>query len=274
MSINVTVTGNPVKIKRGTMVTANPEYAKNEFEKRRLMRLQQVNNFDKERSFSHVITSKVRQQSKDIAESVRKKVRNEKKKHLSDIEKESEDKLLEQKNRKLLELQNQYCECLKDMGMGHTQAALEETHEGIIQAYKEALAEKCRERGRAAIQKERTEKTEKNAEKAIPTRRKKLVRDVEDTRAGLVSKLKKQGSEKGHSRKNNVSVEIDYGSDVDMNLVDFSSGRSSSSEDVSESSETPERNMDTVPEEPESVKVREKHQNVFSERAPNTVAGQ
>lgn len=44
MSINVTVTGNPVRINRGKMVTACPckDAQKGEFEKRRLMRLEQV----------------------------------------------------------------------------------------------------------------------------------------------------------------------------------------------------------------------------------------
>lgn len=204
---------------------------------------------------------------------MRKKVRNEKKKHLSDIEKESEDKLLEQKNRKLLELQNQYCECLKDMGVGHTQAALEETHEGIIQAFKEALANKCKEHGQVAIQKEQAEKSEENAKKIIPVQRKKLVRDVEDTRAALVSKLKNQQQKKERSQKVNVPVEIEYNSDV--NLVDISScSISSCFEDVSESSETPVQNMDTLPEQPKSKDAREEQQDVFNGREPHTVVGQ
>lgn len=71
MSINVTVTGNPVSIKRGKMITADPHTAKKEFDKRRLLRLEQV-----------------RQQSKELAEDVRNKVRREKKKQMGDVEKE------------------------------------------------------------------------------------------------------------------------------------------------------------------------------------------
>lgn len=44
MSINVTVTGNPVSIKKGKMVTYSSDNAKKEFDKRRLMRLEQANN--------------------------------------------------------------------------------------------------------------------------------------------------------------------------------------------------------------------------------------
>lgn len=46
MSINVTVTGNPVSIKRGKMVTTCKcaDVSKEEFDKRRLMRLEQVSD--------------------------------------------------------------------------------------------------------------------------------------------------------------------------------------------------------------------------------------
>lgn len=42
MSINVTVKGNPVSIRRGKMVTADSDCTRNEFHKRRCMRLEQV----------------------------------------------------------------------------------------------------------------------------------------------------------------------------------------------------------------------------------------
>lgn len=44
MSINVTVKGNPVSIRRGKMVTVDPDHARKEFQKRRCMRLEQVCN--------------------------------------------------------------------------------------------------------------------------------------------------------------------------------------------------------------------------------------
>lgn len=42
MSINVTVKGNPVSIRHGKMVTTTGDSAKNEFDKRRRIRLEQV----------------------------------------------------------------------------------------------------------------------------------------------------------------------------------------------------------------------------------------
>lgn len=68
MSINVTVTGNPVSVRRGQVIT-NPQREKEELDKRRILRLQQV-----------------RQQSKDLAAKVRTKVRNEKTKQLEKAE--------------------------------------------------------------------------------------------------------------------------------------------------------------------------------------------
>ncbi|KAJ8975850.1 hypothetical protein NQ317_017344 [Molorchus minor] len=105
MSINVTVTGNPVSIRKGKMVTCDLNGGKKEFDKRRLMRLEQV-----------------RQQSKDIAEDVRNKVRKEKSKQMHEIEKEGKEKLRNWQNRKLLELQTQYKEALQELGVGHKQA--------------------------------------------------------------------------------------------------------------------------------------------------------
>lgn len=76
MSINVTVSGNPVSIKRGKMVTIDSSSSKDEYEKRRLMRLEQV-----------------RQQSKTIADDVRNKVHKEKIMQKKKIEDEGMEKL-------------------------------------------------------------------------------------------------------------------------------------------------------------------------------------
>lgn len=54
MSINVNVTGNPVKIHRGKMVTADPDYIAKEFQKRRRMRLEQVSICSQHRTVSYV----------------------------------------------------------------------------------------------------------------------------------------------------------------------------------------------------------------------------
>lgn len=52
MSINVNVSGNPIRINRGKLVTAaDLDYDKTEFDKRRRMRLEQVSaEFEEKRA--------------------------------------------------------------------------------------------------------------------------------------------------------------------------------------------------------------------------------
>ncbi|XP_018563252.1 uncharacterized protein LOC108904987 [Anoplophora glabripennis] len=174
MSINVTVTGNPISIKRGKMVTSDSYQAKKEFEKRRLMRLEQV-----------------RQQSKDIAENVRNKVRKEKKKQMREIEEEGKEKLKNWQNRKLLELQTQYEEALQELGTGHKEA-MDFVDENEILTEQKKLSDKiATHRGQVAATELQIQKNKENLKKAIPIQQKKFVRDIENTRASLVSGLKK-----------------------------------------------------------------------------------
>lgn len=42
MSINVTVSGNPISIKRGKLITTDTDFPKDDFDKRRRLRLEQV----------------------------------------------------------------------------------------------------------------------------------------------------------------------------------------------------------------------------------------
>ncbi|KAJ8965182.1 hypothetical protein NQ314_004325 [Rhamnusium bicolor] len=184
MSINVTVSGNPVSIKRGKMVTADPYHAKKEFEKRRLLRLEQV-----------------RQQSKDIAEDVRNKVRKEKKKQKNEIEEEGKQKLRNWQNRKLLELQTQYKEALRELGAGHKEAEELEDENEVLAEQKEQNEELANHRGRVAATKLQIEKNKANFKKSIPMQQKKLVRDIENTRAALVSNIKKKKIDVGESNK-------------------------------------------------------------------------
>ncbi|RZB40605.1 hypothetical protein BDFB_007956 [Asbolus verrucosus] len=148
MSINVTVSGSPVRIKRGKMVTAY-DPAKAEFERRRLMRLEQV-----------------RQQSKDIAENIRNKLKKEKSKCLSQIEKDGEIKLKNWQARKLLELQNQYQEALDEIGVGHKQAICAEDEEEIFIEQQESNERIAKERGRAAAERMQIERNEDSLRKA------------------------------------------------------------------------------------------------------------
>lgn len=168
MSINVTVSGNPVYINRGKMVTTQ-DLSKNEFQKRRLMRFEQV-----------------RQQSKDIAEELRNRIKREKTKCQSQAEKEGEIQLKNWQARKLLELQDQYQEALKDIGLGHRQAVQEEKDEGLEIEHQEMNDKIASERGRKATERLQIEKNEGNLKKAAPIQRKKLTRDIENVRSATI----------------------------------------------------------------------------------------
>nr|CAH7716956.1 unnamed protein product [Callosobruchus chinensis] len=172
MSINVTVTGNPVNIKRGKMVTADPNYNQKEFERRRIMRLEQV-----------------RQQSKNIAEDVRNKVRLEKERQMKQIEEEGKQKLKNWQNRKLLELQTQFQEALNELGSGCKEAeAQDEIEEQIEQ--QEQNQKNAKERAEAALAKLQSEKEQEAKKKSVPIDRKKITREIENARSALVTNLK------------------------------------------------------------------------------------
>ncbi|GJQ81098.1 putative zinc finger protein 704 [Trypoxylus dichotomus] len=191
MSINVNVRGNPISINRGKLVNGDPDYAKNEFDKRRRMRLEQV-----------------RQQSKDIAENVRNKVRKEKRRQLSDFEKREEAKLKQWQNRKLLELQQQYRESIKDIGLAHAQAEVENTQDAVEHEYREHQKEKARERGQRAVQKAQADRNTQNIKKAIPVQQKKLTRDIENARSAMVAKNSRSPSKKRKKRKSKTNINI------------------------------------------------------------------
>ncbi|KAF5277741.1 hypothetical protein FQR65_LT03721 [Abscondita terminalis] len=184
MSINVNVSGNPICIKRGTMVTADPDFATREFQKRRRIRLEQV-----------------RQQSKDIAANVRNRVQKEKNKQLSEIEKLGERELKKWQARKLVELQQQYRDCLKDIGLGHAQAILEEESDDALIEQQESYDQIRKERGKEAIEKVREDLHKRIEEKNDRCEKKKYNRAVENARSRFVSNLSKSPIKKKKKKK-------------------------------------------------------------------------
>lgn len=240
MSINVTVSGNPVCIKRGKMVTIDSRSSKEEFDKRRLLRLEQV-----------------RQQSRDIADDVRNKVRREKMKQVKKIEEEGQEKLKNWKNRKLLELQSQYMEALKDFGSGHKEAKKVESELENFEKAKLHNKKMSLERAKEAAQNLQIEKNQENLKKSTPLQYKKLSRDIENTRANLVSNMRKIKSvHKKKKKKPNdiniilpdslsptdrsVSTEIDHSTSTDIeNVLPFDDILQSSSQERREGSEYP-----------------------------------
>ncbi|XP_057663043.1 uncharacterized protein LOC130898026 [Diorhabda carinulata] len=170
MSINVHVSGNPISIKRGKMVTADLDHSKKEFEKRRLMRLEQV-----------------RQQSKHIAEDVRNKVKREKIIQMKQIEEEGKQKLKNWQNRKLLELQTQYKQALKELGTGHKEAKISEDEETLRQEQMILNQELSAKRGHKAACKLHSQMKKTESDKNAIKDRKKIVREIEDTRAAMLT---------------------------------------------------------------------------------------
>ncbi|KAJ3653249.1 hypothetical protein Zmor_012510 [Zophobas morio] len=173
MSINVTVSGNPVRINRGKMVTAS-DPTKAEFEKRRLMRLEQV-----------------REQSKHIAENLRNKVKKQKANCITQIEKEGEVQLKNWQARKLLELQNQYQEALDEIGLGHKDAVRVQEEEEVLDEQKESNEILARVRGRAAAERLQIERNEESLRRAMPRQRRIFTSDMENRRANAVRSGKK-----------------------------------------------------------------------------------
>lgn len=94
----------------------------------------------------------MRQQSKEIAENVRNKVRKEKEKQCCTFDRENEKKLRDWQARKLLALHNQYQESLQDIGLGHKEAEIFDLIEEDIETEKECRAKIAAERGRLARQ--------------------------------------------------------------------------------------------------------------------------
>ncbi|CAH1999247.1 unnamed protein product [Acanthoscelides obtectus] len=195
MSINVTVTGNPVSIKRGKMVTADPNYNQKEFERRRIMRLEQV-----------------RQQSKDIAEDVRNKVRLEKEKQMKQIEEEGKHKLKNWQNRKLLELQTQFQEALKELGTGFKEAEKEQEEAEVRIEQDERNKKVSKARAEVAATKLQIEKDEESRMKTAHIERKKITREIENARSALVTSLKNNKSRLGEpsakKKKHKSSADI------------------------------------------------------------------
>lgn len=214
MSINVHVTGNPISIKRGKMVTSDFDQCKNEFDKRRLMRLEQV-----------------RQQSKDIAEGLRNKVKKEKKVQMKEIEEEGKQKLKNWQNRKLLELQNQYQEALKELGVAHRAAQTIGDENEIIAEQELLNNKKADKRGKVAGGKLCEEKIKEELDKARQDERRKLVREIENARAQMITSPKpKRPKVREKQRK----------SDGDISITVCDSDEGDSESDLSESEDSGE----------------------------------
>ncbi|XP_072388814.1 uncharacterized protein ana1 [Diabrotica undecimpunctata] len=223
MSINVHVSGNPIRISRGKMVTADFDPSKKEFDRRRLIRLQQV-----------------RDQSKKIAENVRNKVKKEKLMQMKQIEEDGKQKLKNSQNRKLLELQTQYKKALKEIGLGHKEAQDIDDKEDLLEEQKFIDQELAAKRGHKATCKLQSQKHEAAYKKNSITDRKKLVREIENTRAAMLTNFATR--KPSHKTISNKNKDDETSEDLNIVIPDSSldsQGSHNSLSDINENDEEP-----------------------------------
>ncbi|KDR14093.1 uncharacterized protein LOC110834797 [Zootermopsis nevadensis] len=180
MSSSVLESRNAVGIQRGKMLITDIEsLKKTEINRRRRLRLEQV-----------------RQQSKDVANQIRQRVRGEQDKQRSSFEQQQNADIKRLQTHKLLFLQQQYQDCLDEVGLGHMQAALQPDAAAVLEAENQRNQAQAEDRGREANLKLRLELA--NTEKSRNASRKqhKFARTVEDLRSAVVASLGKNSPKK------------------------------------------------------------------------------
>ncbi|KYM93354.1 hypothetical protein ALC53_00291 [Atta colombica] len=111
------MTGNPVNVRRGRMVLSDlDQIKKNECDRRRRLRLEQV-----------------RQQSKEISNRLLERAKKIAKEELSKLEKDGKSELKQMHDRKIMDIQRKYQEDLEDIGQAHVSAVLQPDANTIIE---------------------------------------------------------------------------------------------------------------------------------------------
>ncbi|XP_044731356.1 uncharacterized protein LOC123294290 [Chrysoperla carnea] len=201
MSINVTVTGNPVAVRRGQMFMSEIDnFKKKETLRRRKARLEQV-----------------RQQSKDLASNLREKNKIHTSNLLSNLEKQQAQTIQKLTAKKLLNLHQQYDECLGNIGEAHRLAAEEGSPSRYLDKKRKQNFKKCNERGKKALKKLH-EDIQSNEELTQKSKNRKLLnRNIENVRSGMITQLnksktpgkkaKKKDKKKKHQKMNESDCE-------------------------------------------------------------------
>ncbi|XP_047119844.1 uncharacterized protein LOC124802856 isoform X1 [Schistocerca piceifrons] len=175
MSINVTVNANLVSVKRGKMLLTDVnELKKQELNRRRRIRIEQV-----------------RQQSKDIADHIRKRVQRKKDNVLKAAEMKENFELQNCQERKLKSLQQKYHECLHEVGLAHTHAALQPDPVSVLAAQIERISDQAKIRGKQALEKQKAENRKASETEDLLKTRKKTFRAAEDLMAAKIVAGKK-----------------------------------------------------------------------------------
>ncbi|XP_046480718.1 serine-rich adhesin for platelets isoform X1 [Neodiprion pinetum] len=188
MSINVTVNGNPVSIRRGRMVLSDlDQIKKNERDRRRKLRLEQV-----------------RQQSKEISNRLLERAKNVSKAQLTQLEKDGRSELRQMHDQKIMDLQRKYQEDMEDIGRAHASAALQPDVETLLEAERKKNRLIAAERGREARQRLK-DSTQVDDDHTALHERQRQVREMENARASMVANLPKKSCTKNDSDQDSDS---------------------------------------------------------------------
>lgn len=112
------------------------------------------------------------------------------------------------KNRKLLELQTQYKEAIKDLGIGHKEAHIVEDEHEHYKQEKLQNQQISLQKGKEAAQKLCDERNKDYLKKNLPLQYKINARKIENTRANIVSNIKKHREIHRKKRKKKTSCDI------------------------------------------------------------------
>ncbi|XP_050465804.1 uncharacterized protein LOC126859008 isoform X1 [Cataglyphis hispanica] len=193
MSIHVTVSGNPVNICRGRMVLSDLDQIKrNERDRRRRLRLEQV-----------------RQQSKEMSNRIMERTKKIKK----GLEKDRRSELEQMHDRKIMDLQQKYEEDLEDIGQAHALAALQPDVNIIIEEEERKDRAIALKRGKDAIERIKEAKQQDSTEADYQERLRK-VREVENARAAMIAKLPKSISPAEHNKTETNSSQEDTNEEI------------------------------------------------------------
>ncbi|XP_012537060.1 uncharacterized protein LOC105837111 [Monomorium pharaonis] len=188
MSTHITMTGNHVNpiVRRGRMVLSDlDQIKKNERDRRRRLRLEQV-----------------RQQSKEISNRLLERAKKIAREELSKLEKDGKSELRQMHNRKIMDIQRKYQEDLEDIGQAHASAALQPDTDAIIEEEAKKNRIVALKRGKDAAERMRETKQTDDAEAAYQERLRR-VREAENVRATMIARLLKQSSEENDGIEGN-----------------------------------------------------------------------
>ncbi|XP_043276151.1 serine-rich adhesin for platelets-like [Venturia canescens] len=192
MSVSVTINGNPVCVRPSQMFLSDTEQIKkNERERRRRLRLEQV-----------------RQQSKKLSSEVLKRAKSAAKKELNKWEKDCKFELRKMHDMKIMEIQRKLQEDMDDIGLAHNSAALQPNVDEIITADQQHNRICATERGKEAMQRLK-ECSQQPDSAAVRQERLRQVREVENIRSSMVAQLSNKMCITGENNGDTNSSEVD-----------------------------------------------------------------